>query len=380
MKNSRSKIVEPSLTEYEIPLLTEDFNLTDGHVYRNWSPEEDRIIGRASTLMRSVNRQMQPELEEQYVKALMALGRQRYAPDNVRYLICTTASESLEIVANHLRLSGKSLTLIEPCFDNLADIFARHGVLAGSLSDECLDSPFFSRYLDQVETSAICLVTPNNPTGRTITEDNFRTLLEFCLSRSTLLIIDSCFRAYIPDADVYDQYGMLSDSGVEFVVIEDTGKTWPTLELKASSLATKASLFDPIYKIYSDFLLHVSPFTIRLLTEFVQLSAEDHCAHLREIVALNRAALYSAIEGSFLTPQEERYASVSWLRTAPMSGSDVVARLRTGGVHVLAGDRFFWSDSNQGRQFIRVALTRTPSVFSEAMMILERLCHDMKPE
>ena len=33
---------------------------------------------------------------------------------------------ALEVVANYLRLKRSSMTLIEPAFDNLADIFHRH--------------------------------------------------------------------------------------------------------------------------------------------------------------------------------------------------------------------------------------------------------------
>ena len=36
--------------------------------------------------------------------------------------------------------------------------------------------------------------------------------------------------------DVFDAYGLLKESGIDYVVVEDTGKTFPTVEMKAPFL------------------------------------------------------------------------------------------------------------------------------------------------
>src|SRR5262249_56779194 len=101
-----------------------------------------------------------------------------------------------------------SVTLIEPCFDNLSDIFRRHDIPLRPLSDEWLESPndAFEHALGELRTDAICLVTPNNPTGRTLSEENLRSLVRFCKHRRALLILENCFPAYIPRHLVYDHH------------------------------------------------------------------------------------------------------------------------------------------------------------------------------
>jgi aspartate/methionine/tyrosine aminotransferase len=358
--------VDEKLTIREIPLLPARFNLTDGHAFRDWTPAESAIIDRAPELFRRVDRTRQREIEAQYIERLMCLTGQSYDPDSLRYLICTTASESIEIVANFLRLRDMSLALIEPCFDNIADIFRRHWLRMHPVSDTILVSTDARPRLPQVPCSAICLITPNNPTGSVLTAGSLEALIEVCAERDMLLILDTCFRAYVPDRQVYDQYRMLRDSGINFLVVEDTGKTWPTMELKASVLAMNASLYDAIFDIYSDFLLHVSPFTITLLTEFVNLSISDRCAAVRDVVASNRKALYRALEGTGLVPTEKPHASVSWIDTGARNAGDLVRRLEENGVFVLAGNRFFWSAPEKGDRFLRVALVRPTGVFAEA--------------
>src|SRR5437879_2559256 len=99
-----------NITQHEIPSLHEQFNLTDGHAYRSWSPEEEKIIDRVGQLFRGVNRQMQFELEKEYVTLFLALGQQTIDFDSHKYLMCTSASLAIDIIANYLRLNKFSLS------------------------------------------------------------------------------------------------------------------------------------------------------------------------------------------------------------------------------------------------------------------------------
>lgn len=320
---------------------------------------------------------MQFELEKEYVELFLTLGRQTISFEPHKYLMCTTASMGMEIIANYLRLKGFGLSLIEPCFDNLADICKRHMIPLESFPDEALDSPNFETLLASENTQAICLVTPNNPTGNIITKINFLGLIDYCKRANKLLILDCAFRPYIPQAQIFDHYEILADSGIDYIVIEDTGKTWPTVELKAPFLAVSNSIYEQIYQIYTDFVLHVSPFVIRLMTEFIKLSIEDQFFHTHQIVKRNREALYESVKGTFLTPVEKPHSSVSWLKVDGMTGFDLKKILDERRLYVIPGDYFFWSNPKNGIYYIRIALVRDPEVFSRAAKLLRNVCHEL---
>jgi aspartate/methionine/tyrosine aminotransferase len=307
-----------NLTGYEIDSLPQTYNLTDGHAFRQWLPAEAAIIDRAAQLFRNNTRQRQSEIEAAYIRDFFRLARQTCNENAFGHLMCFTASMAFEIVANYLRLNQLSLTLIEPCFDNLADIFQRHHIPLSPLPDSFLETPNdqFERILRSIESDAICLVTPNNPTGLTLPEENLLSLLHYCKAHRKLLILDNCFRAYLPRHLIYDQYQLVVDSGIDAILVEDTGKTWPTSEIKAPFFAiTRArGLYDGIYDIYTDFLLHVSPVGIKLMNEFIRLSQQDDLASIHKVVSVNRKALYENLRGTFLTPCERPFASVAWLR------------------------------------------------------------------
>jgi aspartate/methionine/tyrosine aminotransferase len=368
-----------NLTGYEINSLPQAYNLTDGHAFRQWSAAEVEIIDRSPHLFKNNNRRLQSDIEREYIRDFSRLARQTCDHNALGYLMCFTASMAFELVANYLRLNQLSLSLIEPCFDNLADIFHRHDIPISPLPDALLEAPtgVFERALSSMNTDAICLVTPNNPTGMTLTEGNLRSLLRICKERRKLLILDNCFRAYLPRDLVYDQYQLALEAGIDTVLVEDTGKTWPTSEIKAPFFAVSRArgLFDRIYDIYTDFLLHVSPVSVKLMHEFIRLSQQDDMASIHEVVRVNRKTLYDNLAGTFLTPCERPFASVAWLRIDhSLNGVELKQILDQHGVFVLPGNHFFWHDRRQGDKFIRVALTRDADIFREAANLLGEVC------
>jgi aspartate/methionine/tyrosine aminotransferase len=368
-----------NLTGYEIDSLPQSWNLTDGHAFRRWFAGEEAIINRSAHLFKNNDRRQQIEIEREYIRDFSLLARQTWDEEALGYLMCFTASMAFEVVANYLRLNHLTLSLIEPCFDNLGDIFHRHQVPMRPVPDTLLEAPreTFERALCTLNSDAICLVTPNNPTGMTLSEGNLRTLLTFCKERRKLLILDNCFRAYLPRHLVHDQYKLVHDAGVDAILIEDTGKTWPTSEIKAPFFAVSraSGLFERIYDIYTDFLLHVSPVGIKLMHEFIRLSQQDDMAAIHEVIRVNRQALYDNLEGTFLTPRERPFASIAWLQIDhSLTALELKRILDDHGVFVLAGDHFFWHDRRQGEKFIRVALARDADMFREAAGVLGDVC------
>jgi aspartate/methionine/tyrosine aminotransferase len=371
-----------NLTGYEIDSLRHSFNLADGHAFRRWSPEEEALIDQSAQFFKNNNRRRQIEIEGDYIQDFSRLAKQTCDINALGYLMCFTASMAFEIVANYLRLNDLTLALIQPCFDNLADIFNRHRIPMRPIPDDLLEASGdrFQRALDTIDSDAICLVTPNNPTGMTLQEGNLRKLLQFCKNHRKLLILDNCFRAYLPRRLVYDQYRLVLEAGIDIVMVEDTGKTWPTAEIKAPFFAVSRArgLFDRLYDIYTDFLLHVSPVGIRLTHEFIRLSLQDNLASIHEVVRVNRKALRKCISGTFLRSCEHSFSSVAWLRIDhSLTGMELKQVLDEHGVFVLPGSYFFWNDRSRGDRFIRVALMRDTDVFLEAATLLGKVCRKL---
>lgn len=371
-------VIERNLTQEEVDALPFEHNLSDGHAFRSWTGAESAIIADSARFFAEADRRVGHRAEAEYMRRYLRLGAQSHIPEHFTGLMSYSASMGVEIVANLLRLRGLSAALIEPCFDNIADILRRHRVPLQPIPETALTpdgAATLAGVLEGLTADVIFLVSPNNPTGTVTCEEAFTRIVEYCLAEGKLLVLDGCFRVYLSDDEVYDHYRILADSGIDCVVIEDTGKVWPAAELKAPFLSVSPRLTGAVTAMHSDFLLHLSPFTVRLITEFVLLAEADGGRYLRELVAENRTLFHSVIPGSFLRTDDTRKLGLAWLEVVPgeLDGEQVRRLLAERGVHVLSGERFYWSSPHLGRRHLRMALLRDPDIIVQSAEVIAGL-------
>lgn len=365
-------MVGPKLTDYELDALSRNFNFADGHarysIARNYASLPEKF---PQLLTRSYD---QDETEYDFGKAFFGLGGQAL-PEQERILYCPSASISIEIVANYLRMKNLSVSLIEPIFDNLADCIKRHHVELKPLKEDYLYENDTANWQRDIDADAIFLVVPNNPTGYLLSPSFFAQIVDFCVRANKLLILDFSFRFFIPELRGWDQYAMLEQSGVRYIVIEDTGKTWPTFEIKVGPLVADQQTFPTIRSIYRDIFICHSPLALALVGEFVKASqaeGEQNC--FQSIVTANRSLLRKTISNAPLKPLSNPLASVEWIHIEnTMDDLEVVHRLQTYGIHILPGRQFFWSNAHVSSQFVRVALMRDTDVFARGMDVLQNV-------
>ena len=271
-----------------------------------------------------------------------------------------------------------SVSLIEPCFDNLHDLLRNLGVPLRPLREEALADvdDIYENLCREVTSDALFLVDPNNPTGFTLLTEGrpaFEEVVRFCVDRGKLLIIDRCFASFaLMDAAAkpFDVYELLESSGVSYLVVEDTGKTWPLQDAKCAILMSSKDLYQAVYDIHTSVLLNVSPFTLNMLTQYLLDSIRDRFASVRGVISTNRAELMDVLSGTPVQVCKPRVnVSVAWLDISALGVDSTTfqRRLLARDLYVLPGTFFFWSDHSRGDSFIRVALAREPDRFRGAV-------------
>ena len=140
------------------------------------------------------------------------------------------------------------------------------------------------------ELDAVMTANPNNPTGPCSAAPALRRLADACADRGAILVIDACFRAFDTRTQ-YDSYAVLDESGVEYVVIEDTGKLWPTGGIKLGFRVTSARNRLPIVEVAADILLTAPPFATAVVEAFALDMAAGGLATLQARIDGNREIL-----------------------------------------------------------------------------------------
>ena len=312
-----SQITNPlTLTEVETLGLSSEVNLADGHAYQDMDPEFQSIIRNLPGLWSKAVKYSIPALERRYIDTFGRLIATSALREYPHFNICPSASNSIDTVAAWLRSRSMKTGLLEPTFDNLALILKRREVELYSITESMLhDLEALVHHVAIHKIEALFLVNPNNPTGTSLSANEFERLARWCATNKIVLIVDQTFRFYSPAA--MDDYAIMMESGVTFLSIEDTGKTYPTLDLKASALVYSPDISEEIRTIYQEIYLSISAFTLVVMTELFERTIQiGWDGVLRGLVRQRRKRLREVLKNSplFIPPGSvESTLSVEWI-------------------------------------------------------------------
>lgn len=350
--------LRPNLTSMESEALGNGLNAADGHPRMPLTRSQQVIVDDLASLFAEAEKRPFHEIEQEaHAAFLHGIGQASAPVGTGRLLSCYSSSVAMDIVARTLAERTSHVALVHPTFDNIPDLLKARGLRLVPLSEE--EAERAEPDLGD-EVGAVFVTTPNNPTGWVMSEAALRRLAGFCARSGRVLALDTCFRAQDTRAQ-YDTYRLLDESGVEWVVIEDTGKLWPMLELKAGFLAWGERTELRLEDAFSDVLLSISPLVLLLIARLAADAANGGYADLRANLERNREALAERLAGSPLTLTDPD-ARISVARvTLPDTGvgaEKFYQLMLTRGVHILPCDAFHWASSADGGRYVRVSLAR----------------------
>ena len=360
-----------NLTEFEQSALDGEVNLSDGHPRHDLTDRQLRIIDRLPDIFFETRAQNFRDLEIRAQESFMTSLGQFTAPvADDRVFSVYSSSVTMMAVARFLRGHNHKAALIHPTFDNIPDLL-RDGVELVPVTEQELADGDFETLLAKNAT-CVFVTTPNNPTGWVLQETAFRRLVALAAARGLLLCFDTSFRGFDTRTQ-FDGYKLLEDSGVDYLVIEDTGKLWPFSELKVSFIGTSKSVRADIEHGLSDILLSVSPFVLGVVEELARESAEADYSSLHRLIADNRQEAVRAVaglDGIEVPDTESRISVCRLLLSSAGQAAQVQKKLLDMNVHVLPCMPFHWNAPDEGGSYLRIALARDTKLI---MIALDRL-------
>ena len=369
------------ITQHEIEALKHPFNVSDAHTHQSQSPTQRDIVKRLPQLWYEAEKTRQYDMEQKFLQNFFRVHKQPAALKNNNVLLVYAASIAMAITANYLMKKRMTVGLMHPCFDNIVDLLKHMEVPITALQEEWFHDPkkIYETLEKNVTSDAIFLIDPNNPTGFTLFNfgtEGWSEVIRFAKDKNKLLILDFCFAAFmLPDKnlDVFDLYELLETSGVTYIAMEDTGKTWPLQDAKAAMLKTSMDIYDDIYNIHTAYLLNVSPFILNILNQYVLDSERDNFASVFGLLEKNRTLGTEILASSLLEPIDPIVkVSVLWckIRHPKVKATELKRYLTQFGIHLLPGTYFYWDDHGIGERYVRIALARDSDVFVQAMQAL----------
>ncbi|MFF7166812.1 aminotransferase class I/II-fold pyridoxal phosphate-dependent enzyme [Streptomyces sp. NPDC008086] len=358
-----------NLTKYEMLALDGGLNVSDGHPRQSLSPTQHRILQRMPEIFARAAEEQFAEIERRAQRTFLdSLGQFTAPVEAGRVHSSYASSVAMDVVARSLRPRVRSIGLIHPTFDNIPDLLLGWGHQLVPLEERALTE---GEIPELHRLDAVFLTVPNNPTGTVIGTEALRRIAVTCADRGIPLILDTCFRGFAPQ-DRPDMYALLDETGVEWIMIEDTGKLWPLLELKLGFISYSRQCSFDIVENLSDVLLSVSPFVLSLVTEFAEDARKGGYEQIHSLIRRNRTVLAEALEdtGASLASHPSGVSVTLVKLPDHLSSRPVWRELRRAGLHTLPCDPFFWADKGQGERYLRVALSRDTPLIEKAGALL----------
>lgn len=385
------------MTQLEIQALKTKYNLADAHTYQSQSASQCEIVERLPTLWYESEKATQYEVEERFIQAFFRSQRQATALTTPTMLIYAS-SIAIVTIANYLALKKMSVSILEPCCDNIYDIIHNmHIPIDLPLLEEWLHDPsaIYQNLATNVTADALFIVEPNNPTGFSLAnpakgsterKESYLELIRYAKDYNKLLIFDFCFSPFLLDDTKevsFDVYRLLEESGVSYIIVEDTGKTWPLKDTKVAIVKSSKDIHKDLYNIHTSYLLNVSPFVLNIVTHYIIDSEKDNFASVFRLLKRNRNVAKTMLEGSLLELQPSMTnVSVGWfkIRNRAVKASELYQYIYKRGVSILPGTYFFWSDHSKGEGFMRIALARDTQVLRKSLYKLRCILDELEEE
>jgi aspartate/methionine/tyrosine aminotransferase len=348
-----------NLTTMEVDALTDvegSLNLTDGHARLDLTDEQAAVVARIPEMFVIASRRPFPSIETAAHRAFLdAIGQHTAPVGTGRILSCYSSTLATDIVARALP-AGATIAVLHPTFDNIADLFVTRGLRLVPLSEEQL----MDRDWPGPPVSAVVVTHPNNPTGLVTPEPHLRSLAEHAVRHGQTVIIDASFRGQVREAQ-YDTYAVLDGAGADWITIEDTGKLWPTHELKIGLLAYSERTRLPIGRAFSESLLAASPVVLQMVEALAVDWVNGGFERAQELVRRNREVVRDTIATVGLEladPTSQISVARIGLPTGGPDSSLLYKDMLERGVHVLPCEPFHWADPDSGRRYLRISLAR----------------------
>jgi aspartate/methionine/tyrosine aminotransferase len=366
-----------NLTELEQRAVDAPINLSDGHPRMSLTDRQQAIVDRLPELFADARRENFKDLEQRAQACFLSAIGQDCAPvAEGRVQSVYSSSVGTMVVGRVLRSRRPRVAVIHPTFDNIPDLLTDHVDLVPISEHELMDGDLAAA--ERRGATAVWVTTPNNPTGWVLDRARFSHITEEAARRRILLCLDTSFRGFDTRAQ-HDSYEILEAAGGDYIVIEDTGKLWPTGELKAGFIVTSRSLDDEMKRALSDVLLTVSPVILRLIEELAADAAAGGFKILHDLIARNREQIKATVRRLDIASADDQDArvSVSMVRFhSPAQAHGVYSELQRTGIHVLPCQQFYWAQPQAGSASLRIALARDFEFFDAGLRRLEQATLD----
>ena len=160
-------------------------------------------------------------------------------------LIVTVAgSESVNLALTITCDPGDEVIVLEPFYTNYKTFVGQAGGKMVAIPTTAEDGYQYA-VREKIEgvitdkTKAICIINPGNPTGKVLTQEEMKLIVDICLEHDLWLIADEVYREFTYDGKEMSTFGSFKEAEQNVIIVDSVSKRFSACGARIGSIACK---------------------------------------------------------------------------------------------------------------------------------------------
>lgn len=159
-------------------------------------------------------------------------------------LITTGGSEAISMIMTAILDDDDEVIMAEPFYTNYKTfIGAAGGKLVGipTTAEEGYQYAVKEK-IEKVITpksKAICIISPGNPTGKVLTHDEMKLIVDIAIEHDLFIIADEVYREFVYDGKAMGSFAMFPEAAQNVIVVDSISKRFSACGARIGSIASK---------------------------------------------------------------------------------------------------------------------------------------------
>ncbi len=159
-------------------------------------------------------------------------------------LITNGGSEAINMLMTAILNEGDEVIMAEPFYTNYKTFVGQAGGKVVAIPTTAEDGYQYAvkEKIEKVisdRTRAICIINPGNPTGKVLTRDEMKLIVDIALAHDLFIIADEVYREFVYDGKEMTTFGSFKEAAQNIVIVDSVSKRFSACGARVGSIASK---------------------------------------------------------------------------------------------------------------------------------------------
>ena len=164
--------------------------------------------------------------------------------DRKNLLVTDGGSEAINMLMTAILDEGDEVIMAEPFYTNYKTFVGHAGGKVVAIPTTAEDGYQYA-VKEKIEnvitprTKAICIINPGNPTGKVLTKDEMKLIVDIALAHDLFIIADEVYREFVYDGKEMTTFGSFKEAEQNVIIVDSVSKRFSACGARIGSIASK---------------------------------------------------------------------------------------------------------------------------------------------